>query len=177
MTFYIIHLQQALTENKVCGRMNGDQLHGQKMGRGIPWWLIQWLGLHAFTAKGMGSILCLGTKIPHGVAKKKKVGFSRKCARKWGFWPRWCSCPCLCSQRPALCQSPYHSVFIIMDYFLIHLFYWNCGIEFLEHIRCPLLSFVVPASRTTPMFSVDRVNGGMNGHNTNVNKCRVYRML
>ena len=36
VTFYIIHLQQALTENKVCGRMNGDQLHGQKMGRGIP---------------------------------------------------------------------------------------------------------------------------------------------
>ena len=121
----ILYLQQALTENKVCGRTNGDQLHGQKMGRGIPWWLIQWLGLHAFTAKGMGSILCLGNKIPHGVAKKKKVGFSRKCARKWGFWPRCCGCPCLCSQRPAMCQSPYHNVFIIIDYFLIHLFYWN----------------------------------------------------
>ena len=36
VTFYIIHLQQALTENKVCGRMNGDQLHGQKISRGIP---------------------------------------------------------------------------------------------------------------------------------------------
>ena len=35
-TFYVTHLQQALTENKLCGRTNGDQLHGQEMGRGIP---------------------------------------------------------------------------------------------------------------------------------------------
>ena len=33
VTFYIIHLQQALTENTLCGRTNGDQLHGQKNGQ------------------------------------------------------------------------------------------------------------------------------------------------
>ena len=40
--------------------------------------MVQWLGLHAFTAEGMGSIRGRGTKIPQAVrygqkGKKKKV--------------------------------------------------------------------------------------------------------
>ena len=33
---------------------------------------VQWLGLHPFTAEGLGSIPHQGTKIPHGVIKKLK---------------------------------------------------------------------------------------------------------
>ena len=43
--------------------------------RGIPLWLVQWLGLQAFTAKGKGSIPGSGSKIPragwHGQKKKQ----------------------------------------------------------------------------------------------------------
>ena len=37
--------------------------------------VVQWLGCHAFTDRGLGSITVGGTKIPqaaHGMAKKKK---------------------------------------------------------------------------------------------------------
>ena len=38
--------------------------------------VVQWLGLHAFTAEGLGSIPCWGTKIPQAVwcsQKKKRI--------------------------------------------------------------------------------------------------------
>ena len=38
---------------------------------------VQWLGCHAFTARGLGSVTVGGTKIPqaaNGMAKKKKKG-------------------------------------------------------------------------------------------------------
>ena len=39
---------------------------------------VQWLGLHAFTAEGLGSIPHQGTKIPHGVIKKfKKISTTK----------------------------------------------------------------------------------------------------
>ena len=47
----------------------------ESIGEGVPW---QWLGLHAFTAKGPGSIPGKETKIPQAAwscQKKKKVKF------------------------------------------------------------------------------------------------------
>ena len=38
---------------------------------------VQWLGLHASTAGGMGSIPGQGTKIPCGVTKKKVVKIAK----------------------------------------------------------------------------------------------------
>ena len=44
--------------------------------------MVQWLGLHAFTAEGVGSIPVWGTKDPTswgGAAKKKKKKSHREC--------------------------------------------------------------------------------------------------
>ena len=35
--------------------------------------VIQWLGLHAFTAQGPGSIPGRGTKIPHATRRGQKI--------------------------------------------------------------------------------------------------------
>ena len=127
----------------------------------------------------MGSILCLRTKIPHGVAKKKK--------RKK---EKWVSQEKVQGNRDSYPDSVAAGIYaptgqpcakalitVCLLKWTISLSIAPAGTEFLECIHCVLLSFVVPASRTTPMLSVDCVNGGMNGYNTNVNKCRAYRML
>ena len=40
--------------------------------------MVQWLGLGAFTAVGLGSIPGWGTKIPQAMQPKKKKGIKKK---------------------------------------------------------------------------------------------------
>ena len=49
--------------------------------------MVQWLGLHAFTAEGPGSIPSWGTKVPQAVqfGKKKKIRKQIKPGRKKQF--------------------------------------------------------------------------------------------
>ena len=48
-----------------------------RMMLGIPWWSSGWLGLHAFTAEGVGSIPVRGNEIPqaawHKIKKSNKI--------------------------------------------------------------------------------------------------------
>ena len=48
--------------------MNNDSIENN-MGNSL---VVQWLGLHASTAGGTGSIPGRGTRIPHATVKKKK---------------------------------------------------------------------------------------------------------
>ena len=50
---------------KQSGECHGPKTSLYKMNEGYSLVVVQWLGLHASTARGMGSIPGQGTKIPH----------------------------------------------------------------------------------------------------------------